>query len=71
MVCVYLHDILITGKDEDNEHLCNLNEVLTRLENSSFRLKRHKCVFLLPSVDYLGHTITAEGIKPNEDKFRP
>ena len=66
-VCVYIDDILITGNTED-EHLRNLNEVLARLENLGFRLKRHKCVFLLPSVDYLGHTITADGIKPNAEK---
>ena len=69
-VCVYIDDILITGNTED-EHLRNLNEVLARLKNLGFRLKRHKCVFFLPSVDYLGHTITADGIKQNAEKFRP
>ena len=68
-VCVYIDDILITRNTED-EHLRNLNEVLARLEILAFRLKRHKCVFLLPSVDYLGHTITADGIKPNAEKVQ-
>ena len=68
-VVVYIDDILITGKTE-SEHLRNLEEVLTRLESSGFRLKRCKCEFLLPSVDYLGHTITADGLKPCESKVQ-
>ena len=43
---------------------------MARLENLGFCLKRNKCVFLLPSVDYLGHTITADGIKPNAEKVQ-
>ena len=68
-VCVYLDDILITRKRVD-EHLDNLSKVLERLGDSEFRLKRSKCVFLLPSMDYLGHTITSEGLKPNEEKVQ-
>ena len=58
-VCVYLDDILVTGSTEE-DHLNNLDEVLTRLGNSGFRLKR---VFLLPTVDYLGHTVSVDGLK--------
>ena len=60
-VCVYLDDILVTGKTEA-EHLCNLESVLRRLQAAGFRLKRQKCAFLLPQVEYLGHQITAEGL---------
>ena len=66
-VVVYIDDFLITGKTE-SEHLRNLDEVLTRLESSGFRLKHRKCEFLLPSVDYLGHTITSDGLRPCEAK---
>ena len=68
-VCVYLDDILVTGRCTE-EHLTNLKEVFTRLNDVGFRLKRGKCKFLLPSVEYLGHVINSEGLKPSEKKVR-
>ena len=69
MVCVYLDDILISGKT-DQEHLANLNEVLTRLEAAGLRLKKEKCSFCESQVTYLGHIISAEGLKPSPNKLR-
>ena len=68
-VCVYLDDILITGETEA-EHLKNLDAVLTRLEEGGMRLKRKKCSFMLPAVEYLGHNISAEGLRPTNEKIR-
>ena len=65
--CIYLDDILLTGKTK-TEHLNNLAEVLTRLEKAGLCLKQEKCSFMLPSVDYLGHTISAKGLKPTKEK---
>lgn len=59
--------ILVTGRTEA-EHLDNLAEVLRRLAEAGVRLKREKCAFLLPSVDYLGHTISAEGLCTSDNK---
>ena len=68
-VTVYIDDILITGETED-EHLKNLDDVLTRLEGKGLRLKREKCAFMLPKIEYLGHTISADGLHPSKDKVR-
>ena len=59
-VVVYLDDILITGKT-DNEHLATLEEVLQRLAAAGLHLKREKCTFLVPSVTYLGFKIDSQG----------
>ena len=68
-VCIYLDDILITGED-DAEHLHTLELVLSRLEAAGLRLKKEKCAFLMPSVEYLGHTIAADGLYPTKEKTR-
>lgn len=68
-VTVYIDDILVTGTS-DWEHLQNLQEVLMRLEKAGLKLKREKCAFMLPSVEYLGHVISKEGLKPTNEKVR-
>ena len=68
-VCVYLDDILITGQNA-KEQLENLRKVLSHLEEAGMRLKRSKCAFLLPAVEYLGHHISADGLRPTEEKIR-
>ena len=55
---------LVTGKD-DEDYLMNLDAVMTRLEIEGFLLK---CEFLLPTFEYLAHTITASGLQPSRRK---
>ena len=66
-VLVYFDDILVAGSSEE-EHLHTLETVLSRLEAAGLRLKLQKCSFMLSSVEYLGHKISAEGIHPTEEK---
>ena len=68
-VSVYIDDILVTGKTKQ-EHLRNLEKVLRCLNQAGLRLKRAKCAFMLSSVEYLGHRISAEGIQPTQEKVR-
>ena len=65
-VSVYLDDILVTGKD----HLYHLHLVLQHLESAGLTLKKSKCTFVVSSVEYLGHTIDAQGLHPSDSKVR-
>lgn len=44
--------------------------VLSRLEAAGVKLKKEKCSFLLPSVEFLGHHTSADGIQPTKQKVR-
>ena len=69
-VLVYVDDILIS-RATDAEHLESLEEVLKRLTAAGLRAKRHKCKFMAPHVEFLGHLIDEEkGIHPLPEKIR-
>ena len=68
-VCVYLDDILITGKTEA-EHLHNLSAILERLKNAEMKLNSSKSAFMLGEVEYLVHKITLQGLQPTDEKVR-
>ena len=69
MVVVYIDDILIAGRSQE-EHHTNLARVLQRLKDAGIRLKREKCSFCLSKVEYLGHSISAEGLRPSMTKVK-
>ena len=66
---MWLDDILVTGSTEA-EHLDTLDRVMSRLEEHGLHLKLSKCVFMAPSVEYLCHHISADGIRPAEGRHR-
>ncbi len=53
---MYLDDILITGENEVS-HLRTLESVLARLSETGLKVKRSKCLFMAPTVTFLGHRI--------------
>ena len=65
----YLDDILVFSETFE-DHIVHLNEVFTRLSNAKLSLNRKKCHFVKPEVEYLGHIVSSEGIKPNPEKTR-
>ena len=67
--CVYFDDIVVTGQTTE-KHINNLGAVLAKLEAAGLKLKRNKCIFMAPSVEYLGHQIDKDGLHKTEDKVK-
>ena len=65
---VYLDDLLIYSKTEA-EHLEHLRLILDRLRLYNLYLGIDKCTFMSSSVEYLGHVISADGIRMDPKKI--
>lgn len=50
------------------EHVDRLRDGFSRLRESNLKLKPSKCIFLYKVVEFLGHLISSEGVRPNPDK---
>ncbi|GBG87374.1 hypothetical protein CBR_g45433 [Chara braunii] len=66
-VIVYLDDILIFSRTVE-EHVAHLDKVLSLLRQHKFKINGEKCEFGRTRILYLGHEISAEGLKPDDAK---
>nr|XP_055073117.1 uncharacterized protein K02A2.6-like [Misgurnus anguillicaudatus] len=66
-VVVYLDDLLVTGRTEQ-EHLLRLQAVLKRLQENGLRVKKSKCEFGKKQIEYLGFVLDSKGLHPSPDK---
>ena len=66
---VYIDDVLIFSETLE-EHLEHTRLVLERLKKAGLKLKPSKCHFLRECVEYLGHLITPNGLKPNPKQVK-
>lgn len=64
---VYMDDIVIFSKSLD-EHLVHLRKIFDRLREFNLKIQLDKSEFLRKEVEFLGHVITPDGIKPNPSK---
>ena len=65
---VYIDDLIIFSRSFD-EHLLHLEQVFKRLREANVKLKPSKYHFVKPQVEYLGHIVSAEGLRPNPAKI--
>ncbi|KAH9184555.1 hypothetical protein AeNC1_013469 [Aphanomyces euteiches] len=68
-VVVYLDDICVHSKHL-NEHVNHLRCVLEVLRKEKLYARIEKCAFAVPKVDFLGHTMSAEGLQVHSNKVR-
>ena len=60
--------IIIIHADTEIKHDHRLHLVLDRCKKINFKLNKEKCVFKVKEVTYIGHKLTQEGIKPDNEK---
>src|SRR5579871_5479073 len=65
-VFAYMDDILVFSPTPE-QHLKDLEAVFWILRQHRLYAKKSKCSFMVDQVDYLGHTITSEGIKMQDN----
>ena len=66
-VMVYLDDVIIYSKTF-NEHLGHIEEVFNRIKKANLRLKAEKCKFGAKELQFLGHVVGSDGVKPDPEK---
>ena len=67
-VLVYIDDIVAYG-DTWGKALERLKQVLVRLRRANLKLKAKKCFLFRQEVEYLGHVVSREGVKPLTSKI--
>lgn len=60
---VYLDDILVASQTAQ-EHQSHLRQVLRLLHNAGLKVNPQKCLLGQPELDFLGHHVSATGIRP-------
>ena len=65
----YVDDILVFSGSWE-EHLAHLDTVFSRIAKAGLVLKKEKCQVACEAIDYLGHRISREGIRPLESNTR-
>ena len=66
----YLDDLLVLTSSSWDDHLDKLERVLQRLQAAGLKINANKSFFGRPELEYLGHWVTREGIKPMPQKIQ-
>ena len=66
-IFVYIDDILIASESTE-EHELHLREVFARLRTHHLTVNLEKCVLNQPQVNFLGHVVNDQGIRPLPEK---
>ena len=66
---VYLDDVIIFSPSFE-EHLQHLRLVFQRFRDANIKLKPSKCHFAHTEVNYLGHVVSWEGVRPDPEKIK-
>ncbi|KAI4884219.1 hypothetical protein NFI96_005617 [Prochilodus magdalenae] len=62
-------DILVWGENME-QHDKRLRQLLDRIRSINLKLNRAKCKIRMTEVSYVGHVLSADGLKPDPEKVR-
>ena len=65
----YIDDIVVYSRSFE-EHLQHISQLLSILSKHNFQLNPAKCSMFQQKIDYLSHTITEYGVRPNNEKIQ-
>lgn len=67
-VVVYIDDVMVFGRCQ-REHDERLAALLGRLKEYGILLNKDKCVFNVNRLEFLGHELSSDGIRPTESRI--
>ena len=65
---ILIYEVGDTLDEATKDHDKNLTSLLTRCEEKSIRLNKEKVVLRVQQVDFMGHCLTAQGLRPDPSK---
>jgi hypothetical protein len=68
-ICYFLDDLMLASLDISS-HLDRLELLLEKLQQADLKLKPKKCVVLRKSVQFVGWTISEQGLSINKDRVK-
>lgn len=68
-VVVFIDDILIYSTNKE-DHLQDIEWVLTQLDKWKLYAAARKCLWMKPSMEFLGHVVSAKGVQVMEKKVQ-
>jgi len=69
-ILLYIDDLIISGSTL-TEYYDNLDQVLARLIEYGFVVHPGKCQFNVNEIEYVGHSISAKGVRFSKEKIAP
>jgi hypothetical protein len=68
-VFVYMDDVLVASKSRP-QHIQDVRAVFQRLKENGLIIRPEKCLFGQTSLDFLGHRLCGEGVRPLPGKVK-
>ena len=66
----WLDDTIVLTRGNREDHKKKLFDVLEKMENAGYRASERKSEFFKNKMNWLGHEIDEDGIKPNKEKVK-